>query len=117
MDQEQEEDILQLQTNIATLNALLTLLAFCVHEILCQANRRWWVRSVYSEENRASHAAFRNLHTFFRLEDHEMFYKYMRMEESDFAFLFEKVKDKIKKKDTRYRKALPAELRLAAVLV
>lgn len=112
-----DEDIFQLQTNIATLNALLTLLAFCVHEVLRQGNRRWWVRSVYLEENRAAHSAFRNLHTFVRLEDQEMFYKYMRMEEKDFAFLYEKVKDKLKKKDTKFRKSLPAELRLAAVLV
>lgn len=112
-----EEDVFQLQTNMATLNAMLTLFAFCVYEVLRQGNRRWWVRSVYMEENRASHSAFRNLHTFFRLEDHEMFYKYMRMEEKYFAFLYEKIKDKIKKKDTSYRKSLPAELRLAAVLV
>lgn len=112
-----EEDIFRLQTNIARLNALLTLLAFCAHEVLRQGNRRWWVRSVYVEENRTAHSAFHNLHTFFRIEDHEMFYKYMRMEEEDFAFLYEKVKDKIKKKNTKYRKCLPAELRLAAVLV
>lgn len=109
-------DLDQLQANIATLNMFLLLLAFCVHEIYCFANRRWWVRTVFSEEQRRNHGSFYHLHNFLRIEDHEMFFRLFHMEECDFSLLYEKLRDKLRKKDTRLRKSLPAELRLAAIL-
>lgn len=58
-----------------------------------------------------------NLHTFFRMEDHELFFQYMRMPEKTFALLYEKLRSKLKKQNTRLRESLSPELRLSAVLV
>lgn len=109
-------DLYLIQQNLKTLNILLVLIAYIISEICYLPNRRWHVRPMISEDKRLSTGAYYKLHTFFRLEDHEQFQHYLRMPEKTFAFLYEKLRERLTKKNTRLRKSLSPELRLAAVL-
>ena len=75
--------------------------------------KRFWVRKIYRE--RQTHGTF---YTLFQtlLKDKEMFFRYHRMTPSRFEHLFSLVKDRITKKDTRLRKAIPGRERLSLTL-
>ena len=48
--------------------------------------------------------------------DPEMFHEYFRMDFNTFYELLEKLKPEITKQDTNWRKAIPADIRLAIAL-
>lgn len=112
-----KEKLVLIQNNVNVLKMILMITAYYVYEIYCMANRRWWVRPVNSVQNKIIHGAYYSLHTFFRMEDHESFFQYMRMPESTFSYLYEKLWVKLTKRNTAMRESLSPELRLAAVLV
>lgn len=108
--------LFSIQQNLKTFSVLLVLISYFISELCNMPNRHWRVRPMISEEKRLNTGTYYKLFTFFRLEDHEQFQYYMRMPEKTFAFLYEKLRAKLTKKNTRLRTCLGPELRLAAVL-
>ena len=75
--------------------------------------RRCWVREAF--QNRDGYGAFETLFNVLR-NDRELFFRYIRMTTERFNYLLSLVKEKIEKKDTRFRKSIPASARLAITL-
>ena len=92
---------------------LLVLASFIILNDFDMLGRRWQTRPFNTPEMRARYGAFASVFTYFKLEDNQLFYRFMRMRVCDFAILYEKLKDKLKKSGPR---ALSAELKLAAVI-
>lgn len=79
--------------------------------------RRRWSSDLYLKRSRD-----RSLNSSFLLQDirsegdSKRFKNFTRMSEPDFVFLLNAIKDKIARQDTCFRKAVPAEERLALTL-
>lgn len=79
--------------------------------------RRWWSTQLYLKRSRLS-----NVNNICLLNDlltdkeSGQFRNFVRMSEDDFIFLLNAIKGKISRNDTTFRKAIPAEERLAVTL-
>ena len=67
-------------------------------------------------QRRGTHGIFATLVEELRLEDQSDYTNYFRMTSSEFDEIFARVENKILKKDTRMREAIPAEAKLAITL-
>ena len=76
--------------------------------------RRWWVKPHISRQNRFIYGAHSTIFSFFKLHDHEEFYKFTRMSVPQFIYLHELVKERLTKNS--FRESLSSELKLAAVI-
>lgn len=88
----------QISLNLKMLGRILIIIGYVVWEILNSANRRWWERPVNNPQIRERWGAYYGLFQYFKIEDHEMFKQYLRMEQEHFCVLFEKLKDRLTKK-------------------
>nr|XP_050030563.2 uncharacterized protein LOC126526745 [Dermacentor andersoni] len=79
-----------------------------------QRRRRWWVRPSLQERDRLGQA--NNLLPLLRDRDVEYYRDFLRMSPSSFNTLMELLGPRIAKKDTRFRKAIPTDHRLAQVI-
>ena len=75
--------------------------------------RRCWVREIF--QSRAGYGAFETLFNALR-NDRELFFRYIRMTPERFDHLLSLVKEQIEKKDTCFRKSIPAAARLVITL-
>ena len=72
--------------------------------------RRFWVHPIVA--NRPAQGDYE--HLYFQLrQDDDKFQEYFRLTVEQFDWLLDKVKDQIEKQDTRWRKAICPEARLA----
>ena len=72
--------------------------------------KRYWVRDLYMRraESGAYTTLFRDLN-----DDREMYFRYLRMSPDKFSHPLGLVQNKITKQDTKFRKAIKAEEKLA----
>ena len=75
--------------------------------------RRIWVREIFKKREEVK--TFEHLYSDLR-KDREYFFRYLRMSPDRFDHLLSLVKDRIEKRNTRLRKAIPPEARLAITL-
>ena len=78
--------------------------------------RRWWVRPWLDADRRLQYGHFHRLMEELRLEDTGSFTNFLRMEPAVFDELLNRIKPRITKQDTWYRKALDPGLKLAVTL-
>lgn len=104
-DHEDFSDVAALYYSLLTITSLL---------VLFKNGRRWWTRPFLNPNSRNHYGAYTSIFTYFKLEDHEMFYQFMRMSVREFAYLHSKV-EKILKPVGR-RPGLSSDLKLAAVI-
>ena len=107
-------DILQL---LNLLNALLLLLKLkCLIKLrkAVLSSRRWWVKPHLRNNIRDAIGGYNKIFIYYKLQDHEKFYRLIRMSVASFNYLFNIVKRKLTKHGPR--KPLSAELKLAVVL-
>ncbi len=80
-----------------------------------KAEKRQWVKPWLAGGEIGQHASlvFKDIEQF----DENGFKKYFRMDKASFAHVLEKVRPLIEKKDTNYRKAITAEIRLMITLI
>lgn len=76
--------------------------------------RRWWVKPHNTLEVRVRDGAFNKLFEYFRINDHEEFYKFTRMTPQQFEELHEMVKHRLQKYSRRT--PISSEQRLAITL-
>lgn len=79
-----------------------------------QVKRSCWVRNWI--ERRSTHGAFATLTAELRMEDHQQFRNFIRMTATDFEHLLQGIATKIKKNDTKFRKAISPAERLMVTL-
>ena len=75
--------------------------------------KKFWIRDIL--KNREEFGAFNTLFEELK-KDREHFFRYLRMTPDRFGHLLSLVQPKIEKKDTHFRKCIPAEARLALTL-
>ena len=80
-----------------------------------QRPRRFWVRKIFTEEAK-KRGEWETLVEELTTNDREYFFKYLRMSPERFEHLFSMVGPSIEKKDTNYRKSIPARKRLVIAL-
>lgn len=78
--------------------------------------KNFWTRPWLTQEHRLLHGHWDNLLVTLRNQDVESFFNYLRMPPAMFDDLLLRVEPLIAKKDTNWRKALPAGLKLAVTL-
>lgn len=106
--------------NLQLLTVYLNLLLIWIKVIRKRCNikslcsRRWWVKPHISVNMRQNHGAHRRLLLYFRLRDHEEFFKSTRMSVQQFDYLHNLLKPKLRKRSKR--NPLPTEVRLAVTL-
>lgn len=76
--------------------------------------RRWWTQPHLRENERELHGGYSNLFRYFKLNNHEEFYKFVGLTVPQFDYLLNLVQARLTKRSRR--PALEPELRLAAVL-
>lgn len=76
--------------------------------------RRWWVREFNYVEARENWGAFNMVFLYFKHNDTEQFYEFVRMTPSKFEYLNFLVEQPLTKHS--YRTPLPSQLRLAITL-
>ena len=76
--------------------------------------KRFWIRSIF--KSRKTNGEFCNLIQELRTNDRQYFFRYFRMNPERFDHLLELVRPRIEKQNTRFRKAISAEERLALTL-
>lgn len=106
----------QILLNVHNLDRILIIIGYVIWEIMNFSNRRWWERPVNNPHVRERYGAYYGLYHYFKIDDHEMFKQYLRMEQKHFCILYEKLKDRLKKKNTKWRPSIHPELRLSTVL-
>lgn len=82
----------------------------------CDIYRRWRTRPFLSPDNRRRFGIFTSLFNYFKHEDEELFYKFIRMSVNSYEKLYAKLEDKLRKQDTIMRESIDPEIKLAAVL-
>lgn len=103
--------------NVAIASASFIILYNLLKRKEKRKQRRWWATQLYLKRRRLS-----NINNIFLLNDllankeSGQFKNFLRMSEEDFIFLLNAIKHKISKSDTTFRKAIPAEERLAVTL-
>ena len=80
-----------------------------------QRPRRFWVRKIFTEEAK-KRGEWETVVEELTTNDREFFFKYLRMSPERFEHLFSMVGLSIEKKDTNYRKSIPARKRLVIAL-
>lgn len=65
----------------------------------CRGRRRWWVRPINPSKDEHGYRA--NLLREMETQDHEEFYKNLRMWPEHFNWLLDRVKDKLQKRSKR----------------
>ena len=78
-----------------------------------RAKRKYWIRPLYRK--RLEKGEF-NLYNELRTDDREYFFRYFRMNPERFDHMHSLVYERIHKKDTNFRKAIPTRERLAITL-
>ncbi|KAH6934116.1 hypothetical protein HPB50_020569 [Hyalomma asiaticum] len=78
------------------------------------AKRRWWIRPALQKRAMLVHA--NTLLPHLRSRDVEYYRDYLRMPPGSFETLLKLVASRIRKTDTRFRKAIPPEHRLALAM-
>lgn len=97
-------------------NKLILELAMALLEEENMGNRkRLWVRKWIGR--RATHGASMCLLKEVAIEDPKEYLAAMRMSQNSFTYLLLKVEHQIQRQDTRLRKAIPAKIKLEAVLL
>ena len=81
-----------------------------------QRRHRWWVRPWLTVERRLQYGQFETLMQELRNEDVSSFKKYLRITPDMFDEIFQCVTPQIQKKNTQFRHAIPAGLKLAVTL-
>ena len=76
-------------------------------------HKRYWVRQIFRYRDQLG--AFNTLFNELK-DDREYFFRYLRMSPDRFGHLLSLVRDNIQRRDTVFRKAIPAEARLAITL-
>lgn len=76
--------------------------------------RRWWVKPHISINMRQHFGAHQKLFMYFRVSDHEEFFKLVRMSVQQFDNLHDLLKSKLRKRSRR--EPLPTEIRIAVTL-
>lgn len=76
--------------------------------------KRWWTTSLY--RNRLTTRGQLFLNSMLAEEENGHFRNFTRMSSADFHFLLESIRHDISRSDTNFRKAVPAEERLAITL-
>lgn len=79
----------------------------------CKKRPTKWVRELYANRN---DSFFTKLNEMLHQNDPELFNNFLRMSAQDFDWLLEKVRLRIEKKDTKWRKAITAAEQLAVTL-
>ena len=77
-------------------------------------HRRWWVKPHNFPTNREKYGAYARIFSYFKLSDHEEFFKFTRMNVPQFNLLLGMVKKRLTKSSKR--EPLSAEFRLTATL-
>ena len=85
-----------------------------LHYIRKKRRKRLWVRKLWISREKSGH--YLSLISEMILHDHEMYFNYFRMLPATFDTLLNLIGPKIQRKDTNFRKALPASLKLAVAL-
>ena len=86
------------------LNILLHLLAILKYLIEKEkkiSSRRWWTKPHLHPIQRSTFGAYSNLFCYFRLNDHEEFYRYIGMTPTQFTYLYQLVKPYLIKRSKR----------------
>ncbi len=104
------------QTAVATAAFLIILHEVEIAELRMRKEqrrkrRRWWTSELY--KNRVTNT---RLLTDLSYEDGSKFRNFTRMSETDFMFLLNEIRPFIEKRDTTFRKAVPAQDRLAITM-
>jgi hypothetical protein len=74
--------------------------------------KRFWTRRFFNDGVQHGQNLLRELN----VEDGAGFRNFVKMTESDFEILLQKIGPVIQRKDTKYREAIPASIRLAVTL-
>ena len=69
--------------------------------------KRFWVRKIFNKEGKKS-SDYNLLVNQLRLDDKEFHFKYTRMSKARVDHLFSLIEERIAKKDTNFRPAIPA---------
>lgn len=78
--------------------------------------RDYWVRPIFTSENRDAFGQLNLLQDMILCDDEEKFFNFTRFSRSEYLDIFEQVKDKIRKQDTNFRRAISPEVKLALTL-
>lgn len=92
--------------------ALIAAAATCAE--MTEVNRSCWIKPWLREHY--NQGAFPNLLQFLRRNDSDAFRNYLRMDHICFEDLLKRIGPLIEKQDTNYRRAIPADERLAITL-
>eukprot|EP00794_Sanderia_malayensis_P007639 gene7639-8480_t len=74
---------------------------------------QFWVRKIFKSK---APGEYHSLYQELRLQDREYHYRYLRMSKERFDHLFSLLETEITKRDTKFRKAIPARARLVVTL-
>ena len=109
------------RTKMSDQDIAVACISFVILHTLLKKNkkvrRRWWSSQLYLNRRRLN-----NVNNTFLLtdmltdKDSGKFVNFVIMSQEDFNFLLNSVKDKIRKRDTTFRLAVPPEERLAVTL-
>lgn len=83
-------------------------------QLLRQVRRRWWVRPDLRLHMRELNGAFLHTFLYFKHNNTEQFYNFVRMTPVQFQFLYEVVRHRLIKRS--WREPLDPQLRLAIIL-
>jgi hypothetical protein len=84
----------------------------CFNEKKEKAKIRFWTRRVFSDGVQHGQNLLRELN----IEDGSGFRNFVRITKSDFGILFQTIGPIIQRKDTKYREAIPASIKLGVTL-
>ncbi|KAJ8710628.1 hypothetical protein PYW08_009143 [Mythimna loreyi] len=76
--------------------------------------RRWWMLSIH--RNRTRNSMENQLSELLQEPESKEFQNFVRMSDSNFEYLLEKISPEISKQDTDFRESIPAKIRLAVTL-
>ncbi len=82
-------------------------------EALQERKKRFWVRDIFKDKTSSE---YNGLLQELRMNDREFHYRYLRMSKERFDHLYSLLEPKIAKKDTRFRRCIPARQRLVIAL-
>ena len=102
------------QVQISRLYSCLIQVSELLLQKIKEARRRWWTKSINTEEMRKRYGAYNTIFYHFKLKDSEEFLDFTGTTVPQFMYLLHQVDEKLLKHS--HRKALVPELRLAVTL-
>lgn len=102
---------------LATASASFIVLHNIITKKKTRRKKRFWSHQLYLQRS-GNNLNMNNISLLHHLREPEsdLFKNFTRMSQEDFKFLLNKIGEKISKKDTKFRKAIPIEERLATTL-